>query len=89
MKYEKNASYIEVSKPGEIVGIDMLEISKKERIVVLIDYFSRKIYAKLVNIKEGYKIVNFLDEIYKNFRFEKMIADNGKEFANNKVDKWV
>jgi hypothetical protein len=59
-KIGKKASYIKTSEPGEIVGADMLEVNLKERIIVMIDYFTRMIFAKLVTTKEAEKIVEFV-----------------------------
>lgn len=88
-KRGRSCSYIETSRPGEIVGVDMLEITDRQRIIVLVDYFTRLVYAKLVTTKEAGKIVNFLKETYGKLKFSKMIVDNGREFDNNLVKKWT
>lgn len=67
----------------------MLEISKKERIIVLIDYFTRKVYAKLLTSKESYKILEFIKKIYEELKFKVLQADNGKEFLNNQLERWL
>ena len=66
-----------------------MEISKNERIVVLINYFTRKVYAKLITTKEMVKMPKFLSEVHKEFKFEKIIADNGKEFNISEVKEWA
>lgn len=44
-----NYKMIRSTRPGELIGADLLEISPRERIIVLIDYFSRKLFAKYFN----------------------------------------
>lgn len=56
----KTCQYIEVKKPGDRVEVDMLEIDKKNRIIIVIDYFSRKLFAKLETSKEDFIMLNFL-----------------------------
>jgi IS30 family transposase len=87
-KRETTCSYVEVNKPGEILGIDLLEINKGCWIIVAIDYFTRKIYAKHTRTKEAIKIRTFLEEINSKLKFEKIVSDNGKEFANKLVMDW-
>src|SRR5699024_9702056 len=67
----------------------MLEIGKGKLVVVAIDYFSRYIFAKFITTKEAKKIVDFLDEIYKKFKFKILHSDNGKELQNDLVEKWA
>lgn len=78
-----------VKRPGERIGIDMMEIKNNDYIIVAIDYFTRKIFAKSVNSKEAGKIVNFLDQIYSVMKFETLLSDNGREFDNQEVNMWV
>ena len=87
-KYGKSVHFVETQQPGERVGIDLMEISKKERIIVLIDYFTRKVFAKVVSTKEAEKIETFLEEVYQHLKFGSIISDNGREFSNNKVEEW-
>ena len=77
-----------MEKPGDRIGVDILEIKSNDRVIMAIDYFTRKLFAKCVNTKEGYKIVDFLESVYKEFPFKSMITDNGREFDNNRVKEW-
>ncbi len=52
----KSSKYIETERPGEIIGIDILDIDKKYKIVMAIDYFSRKLWAKCLSTKESNKV---------------------------------
>lgn len=85
----KTCQYIAVEKPGDRVGIDILEIKANDKVVMAIDYFSRKLFARCLNTKEGYKIVEFLESVYKEFPFKSMITDNVREFDNKKVQEWT
>ncbi|MGL5706922.1 MAG: reverse transcriptase domain-containing protein [Aeromonas sp.] len=88
-KRGKTCKYISVLKPGEKIGIDILHLDQKIKIIMAIDYFSRKLFAKLVSTKESYKIVEFLENLYLRFPFENIVMDNGKEFSNKEVKKWT
>lgn len=71
------------------IGVDMYEIGTKDRIIMVIYYFRRNHFAKVVKSKKGCKIFEFLTEIYAEFPFKRIISDNGREFMNkkNKTDE--
>jgi hypothetical protein len=88
-KLGKSCKFWVTYDPGELLGFDLMQYTQKEIIIVAIDYFSRKVFArKLVN-KEAGEILNFIDEVYRIFPFKSMISDNGKEFNNNQLKKWT
>ena len=33
-------------KPGEVIGLDVMELTKTQKIMLAIDYFSMKVYGK-------------------------------------------
>jgi IS30 family transposase len=76
-------------KTGNRIGIDLLELKRGDRLIVAVDYFSRKLFAQTIETKECVKIVKFLEYLYAIFPFKEMITDNGKEFDNNLVKNWV
>jgi hypothetical protein len=84
----KSCIYIKVDKPGEKIGMDIMEFDENNSVITAIDYFSRKSFAKCVNTKEARKVVKFLNEIYEQFKFEGLITDNGREFQNKMVSQW-
>jgi transposase InsO family protein len=88
-KINKTCNFVEVEAPGDKIGIDVLELTAGNKIFTAVDYFSRKVFAAVVSTKEGKKVVNFLESIYKKFKFKKMISDNGKEFDNHEVRIWL
>ena len=75
-------------KPGEIIGIDVLELTKGRTIVLAIDYSSRYLFGKLIKNKSNKNITTFLEEVYKEIKFVKLRSDNGKEFDNKFVKAW-
>lgn len=87
-KIGRNFKMIRVNRPGELIGADLLEISPRQRIIVLVDYFSRKVFARLINSKESGKIVEYISEVFKIYKFEEILCDNGKEFLNDKLKDW-
>jgi hypothetical protein len=85
----RTCQYIETTRPGERIGVDMLEISPTCRIVMAIDYFSRKLFARVLSTKESRKILKFLKELYCKFPFESIVSDNGREFKNKSIEEWT
>lgn len=71
------------------MGIDILEMSKKDKIIIMIDYFSRKIMAKNLETQEADKVLKFIQDCYIKMPFKKLISDNGKEFNNSKLKIWL
>lgn len=59
-----------------------MEIEKKKRIILGTDYFSRKLFATLVDSKKASKILNFIKKAYSKFQYQQMPTDNGREFDN-------
>lgn len=76
-----SSNYIETTYIGELVGLDLMEY-QHGYIVVPVDYFSRKVFAKYVQEKTSSNILNYLEEIYNEFKFDSIISDCGKEFEN-------
>lgn len=84
----KSANYVEVDRPGERFGVDLMEVYRKYIIAVGIDYFSRMLFARLIPSEESNNTEWFLDEVYKEFKMETVQSDNGGEFDNSRVRKW-
>ncbi|KAG0435658.1 Retrovirus-related Pol polyprotein from transposon 17.6 [Dictyocoela muelleri] len=87
-KRTQSYTFIKTYEAGELVACDILEITKKTLIINLIDYFTRKVFSKLIKSKNPNEIVKILDETYSKFKFKRLLTDNGKEFSNIKVNKW-
>ena len=88
-KYEKSSKFVITEEPGEIFAIDILSISEKEKIILGIDYFSRKIFGSVILTKQSTKILDFIKRIYDEFKFKKLMSDNGKEFNNDILKQWT
>lgn len=87
-KYYKLCKFIHTKFPGEKMAFDILEIGKGDLVVMGIDYFTRKLFAKSLTNKEAEEVVEFIKSVYKEFPFKSLIADNGREFHNNKITKY-
>lgn len=73
---------IETTEPGEMLGLDLMEY-KNDYIVVVIDYFSRKTFTQRLGTKHAGKMVPFLNKVYHEFPFKKIISDRGREFERS------
>ncbi|KAF7685656.1 hypothetical protein CDIK_3595 [Cucumispora dikerogammari] len=60
----QSAKSVTIENPGEIVGVNILAINKKYKIVMAIDYFSRKHWARALMTKESKKVLDFIKEIH-------------------------
>lgn len=84
-----SCNYISTNEPGELVGIDLLNMGKNDKVIILINYFSRKIYAKTLKTKKSTEVLRFIKKVYVKFPFKMIISDNGREFSNCQLDKWL
>ena len=65
-----------------------MDWDKRVKIVIGIDFFSRKSFAMVLNTKEAEGVVRFLTRVYEEFNFKMLQSDNGREFSNKKIEKW-
>ena len=82
--YLKSSKFVVTSFPGEIISTDLMDINKEYKVMIAIDYFTRKIWGKVISNKDPNKIKQLLEEIYKEVKFKTLKSDNGREF-NNKI----
>jgi hypothetical protein len=88
-KIGKTCEYVNIKKPGERIGVDILELTHGDKIVMAIDYFSRYLWAKCISTKEPNKICAFLKEVYGNSKYKCIVTDNGREFSNKTIEEWT
>ncbi|OAG32906.1 hypothetical protein NEIG_02291 [Nematocida sp. ERTm5] len=87
-QFMKHNEYIDTQDPGELVGIDLMEYQRRY-IFVAVDYYSRMAFTFELKNKEAKNIVACLESVYGTFPFQKLLCDNGKEFANAQVKLWL
>lgn len=87
--YKKSAQYFETFSPGEVFAVDIMDLMKKWKAVVGIDYVSRKMFGSCFKTKETENIVRLLEKVYDEFKFETLQTDNGREFVNSSVTKFT
>lgn len=84
-KSEGGSKLVITSSPSEIVGIDLMFIDQKRPVLVAIDYYTRKMEARVLKYKEASDTSTMLQEIFNTMGIPKtVISDNGKEFTNKK-----
>jgi hypothetical protein len=88
VKNNISCEFIKTNKPGERIGVDFLEMNPRCRILLGIDFFTRKIFAQCFKTKEGENVIKFLNKIYEKLPFQTLQSDNGKEFINKEVEQW-
>src|SRR5699024_7601601 len=70
------------------IGIDLMEC-KNSYVGVIVGYFTRKTYTKILGTKHAEKILDMLKEVYKQVKFKSIISDCEKEFNNSKLNQWI
>jgi transposase InsO family protein len=79
---------ISVTRPMEVIGIDLMEF-KGQHAVVTIDYFSGFITVNYINTQTSAAVIKVLNSDYRKFGLpEKIITDNGPCFKSAKFDKF-
>jgi IS30 family transposase len=75
----------------EKVAIDILQVEKeKQLILIYIDYFTRWCRMKLIENKMAMIVLNDIEEFCKSFgKPEEILTDNGREFANDLLKKFL
>ena len=63
-----------------MAGIDILQVSPKEKAVLAKDYFTWFLFGKVIKTKYSERIIEFIKEVNDNLKITKLISDNGKEF---------
>lgn len=81
-------TYVDTTEPGELVGLDLMEYHS-QYIVVAIDYFTRKVFTRSSFSKEADKVIPFLETVHKQLPIKKIITDNGREFVNSQMTRWL
>ena len=84
----RGGSHIISSEIGERVAIDVMDIDKRYKVVLAIDYFTRKAWGMLFKRKIQENVTKVLEAVYKDIKFKELLSDNGKEFDNELVKKW-
>ncbi|WUR04686.1 endonuclease [Vairimorpha necatrix] len=76
--------FVATSRYLEKVAFDLIEYrEEKKYIVVAIDYFTRRVWDRVIDAKTGEKIVEWVKEMcVQGKKPEEIITDNGKEFVN-------
>ena len=80
--------HVLTSYPGEVMACDLMEIKQGKRIINAIDYFSRKLFSKVIEAKDPHKVIEFLSKIHKEIQIKTLLTDNGKEFNNKLLKEW-
>lgn len=89
VKGVKNYNYVITKSPNEIVAIDLLNPKKGVYIILMIDYYSRYAYGKLVKNKESKEFIEVLKEYIKiNGPIKKLVSDNAKELCSKEFEKF-
>ncbi|KRH93356.1 putative LTR Retrotransposon [Pseudoloma neurophilia] len=66
----------------------MMDLGRKKAIIV-IDYFTRKVFGQIVDSKHADKVLSFLKMVYEQVPFEILQSDGGKKFDNTIVKDWT
>ncbi|KAI5172403.1 hypothetical protein NEFER03_1506 [Nematocida sp. LUAm3] len=79
---------VETNSPGELMVIDLM-YHDNFYIVVMFDYFTRKIFAKSISMEEEYKILTYIQTVYKKMPFQMLLSDRKTEFKDPNLKNWL
>ena len=81
--------YIETNEPLEKFGIDLMFIEQDIPVLVCIDYFTRKLDARILKNKETKTVMKEILNIFETMgKPTQIITDNGKEFCSKDFEKY-
>lgn len=81
-KMHKNSTIFYLTNfPGEVISMD---IDKKYKIAIAIDYFLRIISGKWFDNKNPEKLLKFATKVNNKLKIHTILSDNGKDFKNVK-----
>ena len=83
--YEKSCKFVRTVSPGEVVSMDIMDVDKRYKILVAIDYFTRYVWARCLDSKESRKVLDFIKDVHTEMKVQTLLTDSGKEFHNNSV----
>lgn len=72
-KNARTSRFVETKKPGELIGMDTLEVANKQKILLAIDYFAREIFGRIIRFKRPSEIIKILEKIKESLKFDKVI----------------
>lgn len=86
-KKSGGCDFVATSRYLEKVALDLIEFREVgQYVIVAIDYYSRRVWGRVIGEKSGNEIYYFIKELCsKGKKPEEIITDNGKEFVNVKI----
>ena len=84
----KSGSHITSTFPGEKVAVDVLDINKTYKLVMAIDYFTRKAWGGLYKHKTPNNVRKLLDQVSAELDIKTLLSDNGKGFSDELITDW-
>ncbi|KAF9752815.1 Transposon Tf2-9 polyprotein, partial [Nosema granulosis] len=89
-KTKGGVEFVTSVRKGEKFAIDIMEIGEpKKRVLIGIDYFTRYLYAKILEERTTEKVIAALEEWFSVDEVpECIISDNAKEFMSAEFRKW-
>lgn len=88
-KTSGGSDFISTTRYLEKVGMDLIEFREEGFFVVVgIDYFTRRLWGKVIKSKQASEIMTFLKDLCtKGKKPEEIVTDNGKEFCNEQMSE--
>lgn len=89
-KRSEGNTFVTTTKQFEKVAIDILDLNlEKEKILIMIDYFSRYIIMDIIEDRTSKTIIKSLTQMFK--KMDKpniLVTDNAKEFVSQEFKLW-
>ena len=84
-QFFKTNQYVQTVQPGVRVGVDIMYQHGGQLIIVALNYFSRKAFARVLSSKEAFKVADFLSSVCAELPLQRMVTGNEREFVNRRT----
>ena len=77
-------------RPWKEISVNLLEISNREHLLVVVDYYSRWLEAILLKKKDAQNVIRSMEAIFKTHGLpEALRSDNGPPFASKEFEGFL
>ncbi len=63
--------------------------NRRKKIIIAIDYYSRKCWAKIINNRTTSTVIDFLEQNLRTLKIAKLVTDNAREFCFEKFKEYT
>lgn len=81
--------YVETSMPGELIGVDIMELKRGKYYILAIDYFTRMAYGVKLKRRSKEEVVQFIKLLVRKLPCKRIMFDNAREFHSGELKQFM